>query len=420
MARSVPATDTVDPMGSTGAGAGGRDIDGRGHALLLAAVPSVKGARDATAALPPLAAVPPSRLVGAPTVSTVQLVDPENPQAVLTHLRTAAAAPGPLLVFLAGHLWCDTKQRLPHLALARSTARTVRYTGLPWHWLATELRHRSSDDTVILTDLTTDPATFDTVATEPRRLAVGVPLYGVLTAVPPRSAAPSPLYSRALAALLRTASTQPPVADLHDRAVRDAGLPTRRTLLLGGGALTGAPSATVVPPMPNYAPGGAPTAPAEGRSAPRDVSGDGDPHPAILEAARSGRHREAAAMAAAWEREALRRRGPGSLDVVHWTEVSADLARIADEHDRACALWMRAASGRLAAGQDETHPDVVAAVDRAHHCWRSVTDPEAFDSLGADLLTLRSRVPGDLPGALRDVRGRLAPRRPAAAEQPAG
>ncbi|MEK8171446.1 hypothetical protein NKH77_24535 [Streptomyces sp. M19] len=64
--------------------------------------------------------------------------------------------PGPVLVYLAGQLVFDTKQQLPHLALARTTPRTARYSALPWHWLAAELGQRPAESTTVLVDLVAD------------------------------------------------------------------------------------------------------------------------------------------------------------------------------------------------------------------------------------------------------------------------
>ncbi|MBZ4019225.1 hypothetical protein CCS38_26485 [Streptomyces purpurogeneiscleroticus] len=132
-----------------------------------------------------------------------------------------------------------------------------------------------------------------------------------------------------------------------------------------------------------------------------------DPHHAVFAAAAAGRHGEAAAMAAAWEQAALRSHGPVSPEAVHWIEVQAELARQADEPVRASGLWMRSAHVRLAGGQSETHPEVTAAVDRAHHCWHQVGDGEEARKLGEELANLRSRVPGR-SGARDDVQRRLA------------
>ncbi|MGW4748349.1 hypothetical protein ACWEPR_26495, partial [Streptomyces sp. NPDC004290] len=132
-----------------------------------------------------------------------------------------------------------------------------------------------------------------------------------------------------------------------------------------------------------------------------------DPHPAILAAARAGRHGEAAAVAAAWEHDALRRHGPRSVEAVHWTEVRADLARLAGEPARSCELWLAAAEARLGMLQRADDPDVEGAVDRAHHQWEHIEDPVRARALGPTLVDLRRRVPGRRPGALAALTRRM-------------
>ncbi|WP_232265552.1 hypothetical protein [Streptomyces pactum] len=131
-----------------------------------------------------------------------------------------------------------------------------------------------------------------------------------------------------------------------------------------------------------------------------------DPHASILEAARAGRHSEAAAMAAAWEQEAMRAHGPSSSEAIHWLEVRADLFRLAGDSLRACELWMAAARIRLGNRQPPGHPDVEGAVDRAHHQWQEIRDPNRAAALAPLLIELRTQVPGRRPGALEAVRRR--------------
>ncbi|MCQ8190943.1 hypothetical protein [Streptomyces rugosispiralis] len=224
-------------MGNDRSGAGAETVSGPGYALLLAAGPAGKQRlMDAAAALPQLAAVPPAALLGTPGgASVVQLVDPVDPQTVLTHLRTAAAHPGPVLVHLAGQLTLDAKQRLPHLALARTTSRTARYTALPWHWLAAELGLRPPGSTVVVADLVADETAWPPLTTAgPSVLAAGLTLYGTVAPAPPKRRLATPDYSRALAGLLRSAAQRPPLALLHQRAALEAGLGTGPELLLDG------------------------------------------------------------------------------------------------------------------------------------------------------------------------------------------
>jgi len=464
-------------------------VDEQGYALLIAASPGGRyPALDAGEALPALAAATPSALLGTRTGNVVQLAEPGDPHTVLAQLRTAAAHDGPLLVYVAGQLGLDPRQRLPHLALSKSTPRSVRYTGLPWHWLAAELAGRTGgpERTAVLADLVADPALWECRGEQ--RLADGLTLYGTL-APPPAKRRPASLgYSRALAEALRAVHVRPPLAELHRHCVRGGELAPGSELFggatdepagvpgglavpggfsavpgfdgpSGAGGFTGAYGSAAAPPP--WWPGGPPEgaaspesaaaspapaakpelepgpgrqsapgmeqepgrderplpalpAPAEQSSAappaPAETSGgrDQDPHTAIYQAVAEGRHGEAATIAAEWETAALRTSGPASREAVHWVEVRADLAHQAGDAERSCTLWLHAAGARLRAGQSPHDPEVFGAVDRAHHCWHKVTDAESAQELGVQLAELRQRAPGRQPGALEDVRTRLA------------
>lgn len=132
-----------------------------------------------------------------------------------------------------------------------------------------------------------------------------------------------------------------------------------------------------------------------------------DPHEAIFSAARAGRHGEAASIAAAWEGAALRAEGAASDGALHWLEVRADLARLAEDPARSCELWMAAARVRVERGEASDAQDVEAAVDRAHHQWEQLRDPAAARRLAPTLLSLRRQVPGRQPGAVRLLEERL-------------
>ncbi|MFG2111707.1 hypothetical protein ACGFRB_03555 [Streptomyces sp. NPDC048718] len=603
-----------------------------GTAVLLAAAPAGRGrAMDAASALPVLAAVPAGVLAGTHMATVVELADPLDPQSVLTRLRAAAATPGPLALYLAGQLQLDRRQRLPHLALARSTPSTLRYTGLPWHWLAGELAPRRQGTTTVVADLAVDPELWQRLGDTPDTLQLGpaVALFAHLTPFPRRGVLLTPDYLRHFATTWR-AGVRPPLPLLHEEAAAAAraaghegaillspGLPggafgaaqTADTRAIGGapgpsappaldthpgagpaggpgapdagpGAWSGAPGgspagpdararseqprgpgpygqeaagpapappagradathtrtpaeatgphgvshppapgapeaprpphdrerttqptgsadarettpepaaatpsipstpsapagpvvpAPSVPPVPapprdagapavngpaqaSEPPGSESPAPAtpvapaaaagpEGTALrtgsrtspppPPSAPGTGlpprpphmpaeppadrpptpgsgiDPHPAILAAARSGRHGEAAAMAAAWESDALRRYGPRSSEAVHWVEVRADLARLAGEPARSCELWITAAQARLGLRQSPDEPDVEGAVDRAHHQWEQIADPDRARALGPALIELRRRVPGRHAGALAALRRKM-------------
>jgi hypothetical protein len=431
-----------------------------GYALLICATPPGRHrVIDAAGAMHQLAAVPPAMLLGTAAASVVQLSDPMEPNTVLAYLRTAAAAQGPLVVYLAGQVVFDRKQRLPHLALARTTPATVRYTGLPWRWLAGELRDRPPGSTTVLADLVAaDASTWGRLLAEPQLLTGRLALYGTLAPPPPRRTTAVPRYSRALAEALRAAGSRPPIGSLHQEAAARAGLGTGGVLLFTGSpdsagaphpgrveapaagpfpaATMAANSAAKPAANPELRPAvlsalsarrwAAPVqAPAEqaavappSAASPRPVQdrpvqdpaerAGTDPHAAIREAVRAGGHTEAAAIAAAWEQAAMRASGPTSPEAIHWVEVRADLAMMAGDIARACALWMTAAAARIARGQGPSEDEVIASVDRAHHCWVRITEPATAQDLATDLVELRRKVPGRRPGAVQQLYQRLA------------
>ncbi|MFE2352782.1 hypothetical protein [Streptomyces parvulus] len=353
-----------------------------GTVLLLAASPVGKGCLvDAASVLPVLAAVPPAVLSGTDTANVVELADPLEPQAVLTRLRAAAAAPGPLTVYVAGQLQLDRRQRLPHLALARTTPATVRYTALPWHWIREELRLRPSGATTLLLDLHADRETWQWLRTGgPNALDCGHgnAVYGRVAPPPARRTLAAPAYMRALATILRSGH-RPPPDELHQRAL------ARAAAEAGDGAVTGADLVLTAP----------------GPAA-------GDPHAVIAAAVQAGRHPDADALAARHEGAAAHAYGPASEEALHWTEVRADLAMFAGDPVRSCRAWLTVAEARLGAGQPPRSPAVEAAVDRAHHQWGRVRDTGPARELGAALAALRGRVPGSREGALDHVRRELS------------
>ncbi|NUR03901.1 MAG: hypothetical protein HOY79_47545 [Streptomyces sp.] len=400
-----------------------------GTVLLLAASPAGKGCLvDAASVLPVLAAVPPAVLSGTDTANVVELADPLEPQAVLTRLRAAAGAPGPLTVFVTGQLQLDRRQRLPHLALARTTPATVRYTGLPWHWIREELRLRGVGSTTLFLDLHADAEAWEWLRANPLDSGRNNAVYGRVAPPPSsRRSVAVPAYMKAVATILRS-GLRPPVEQLHQQALARVGVEGYADLVLGAPGV-GGPVPGGFAPRPPYRPerprpqtpdglGGADRRPsgadgqqrsegAQQSSEVAQISEAADPHSAISAAVRSGRHPEADALAARHEQAAVHAHGPGSEEALHWAEVRADLAMFAGDPVRSCRTWLGVAAARLAAGQAADAPAVEAAVDRAHHQWGQVRDPAAARELGASLAGLRSRVPGRRQGALDHVQRQL-------------
>ncbi|MFJ8056835.1 hypothetical protein [Streptomyces sp. NPDC096142] len=363
-----------------------------GTVLLLAAAPVGKGRLvDAASVLPVLAAVEPSVLSGADTANVVELADPLEPQAVLTRLRAAATAPGPLTVFVAGQLQLDRKQRLPHLALARTTPATVRYTAFPWAWVREELRLRAPGTTSLLLDLHTDAETWQWLREHPLDSGRTNAVYGRVAPPPARRVVAVPSYMKAVATILRS-GWRPPVEQLHRQAVERLGAEGYADVLLASPGSVG---------------GGAGPESAGRREGGRGPGDAVDPHVALTAAVQAGRHADADALAAEHERAAVRAHGRGSEEALHWTEVRADLAMLAGDPVRSCQAWLAVAGARLAAGQAPGAVAVEAAVDRAHHQWGQIHDPVPARELGLALAELRGRVPGRRKGALDHVRQQL-------------
>lgn len=405
------------PGVSSGYGALVMDGEGTvpGTALLIAAAPVGKARMvDAASVLPVLAAVSPGVLAGSATASVVELADPLDPQTVLTRLRAAAMTPGPLTVYLVGQLHLDRRQRLQHVALARTTAATVRYTGFPWHWIALELRLRPPGSTTVIADLHADNDSWQQLSRRPLDVGTGVALYGRIAPSPGRRAVAVPSYMKALATVLRSGH-RPPLPDLHQHVAAQVLAEGATDIVLsadpavaflaGGPGGPGGPAGTRNQQQGGPTPAAPPSAAAPSSAAPRTAGAD--PHAAITKAVEAGRHGEAAAMAAAWEQEALRTYGPSSPEVVHWMEVRGHLAIFAKDPGRSCEIWLAVVSARITAGQAPDAPDVEAAADLAHHQWEQVRDPDTVRELGPALVALRRRVPGRQRGTVNLVQQRL-------------
>ena len=242
-----------------------------GTVLLLAASPVGRGRLvDAASVLPVLAAVAPGVLSGTETANVVELADPLEPQAVLTRLRAAATAPGPLTVFITGQLQLDRKQRLPHLALARTTPATVRYTAFPWAWVREELRLRAPGTTTLLLDLHADAETWQWLHAHPLDSGRTNAVYGRIAPPPARRGVAVPSYMKAVATILRS-GWRPPVEQLHQQAVERLGAEAYADVVLSAAA---APASSAGVGVPGSVGAGVP-----GGSAPRPPSALKGPRP---------------------------------------------------------------------------------------------------------------------------------------------
>jgi hypothetical protein len=427
-----------------------------GTVLLLAASPVGKGCLvDAASVLPVLAAVPPGVLSGTETANVVELADPLEPQAVLTRLRAAATAPGPLTAFVTGQLLLDRRQHLPHLALARTTTSTARYTAFPWHWIREELRLRAPGTTTLLLDLHADAETWAWLRSNSLDCGRSSAVYGRIAPPPSRRTVAVPAYMKAVATILRS-GRRPPLEQLHQQALARLGSDGYGDLVLAppgvgvsapGVALPDVAVPHVAAPglaVPDVVlPGGFAPRPPDRPERPRPQSPDGlgvavrqgksepdrsgagdadrrdddrrdadrrddDPHTYITAAVQDGRHSDADALAAEHEQAAVRAHGPGSEQALHWAEVRADLAMFAGDPVRSCRTWLSVAGARLTAGQTPDSPAVEAAVDRAHHQWGQIRDAAPARELGSVLAELRGRVPGRREGALENIQRQLS------------
>ncbi|MGF1428695.1 hypothetical protein [Kitasatospora sp. LaBMicrA B282] len=379
----------------------GEDQDPRGHVLLLAAAPHRSRRRllDPELGSTAMANVPARRLL--PTwhgpTDVVQLVDPAEPQAVLARLQTAAAARGPLLLYICGQLIRDHRQRQVHLALARTTETTIRYTALPWAWIARELASRPPGMTTVILDLVADPSCLP-MRDGDLALPTTVAWWGAVAPPVKRGPWQAPAYTRALAELLRSAPARQHLAHLHPLAAGQSHL-ERGTVLL-------APTEPAAPALPR-----SPRAPelATPAPAPLPAVANGSPvidlRPAIARALGAGHHHSAAELAAQWERAVLRASGAASPQMGDVLEVQATVAAAGGAAVRAAERWIATAEHRLTwTGSGE--PAVRLAGRNALACWQALDDDEPhLDELGGRLSALLRAI--GQPGAATNVEARL-------------
>ncbi|MGW7456905.1 hypothetical protein [Streptomyces sp. NPDC054797] len=410
----------------------------RGHVLLIAGDVAV---RRRTVQLAPsanlaaLAMVPAAVLLDSQIPSdTVCLDGARDPNTVLTRLRAAAATPGPLLLYLSGRLTVDRRSRQLHLALAGTTPGTVRYTSLPWQWLATELRGRPAGLTTVLLDLAADKEAWPLLQ-EYGHLPASpwAEVYGVVC--PPAFATTGSAvssYTRHWIDQLRHSPARPANVNLHALAVGAAALPPGTLVLPSAHELGTRPAAQQQqhqqqhqqeqhqqqgpsrgqkpehprphPPEPAVPP--APAASPAPTPSPASAPAAQDPRPHLHALATGGRHHEAAALAQAWEQHVLQTHGYASPEATQWAEIRADLARMAGDFRLATRLWIGAGQARLSR-QGPGDPEVHAAAAGALHCWTQLKDQAAAIDAGPELIRFLRVLPSLDPRHLHLTEQRL-------------
>lgn len=395
----------------------------RGHVLLIAGDAAVRRRTvqlEPSANLAALAMVPARVLLDSELPSdTVCLDGARDPNTVLTRLRTAAATPGPLLLYLSGRLTVDRRARRLHLALAGTTPATVRYTSLPWEWLGTELRGRPAGLTTVLLDLAADKDAWPLLQEYGSLPAFPLAeVYGVLA--PPAFATGGGAvssYTRHWIDQLRHSPTRPPNVQLHALAAGAAALPPGALVLPSARELDMRPRSPQQqqqqqqlqqhprPPRPSQAPTPTPTPTPTPVPTPA-LGQDRDPRPHIHALATGGRHLEAATLAQAWEQHVLQTHGYTSPEATQWAEIRADLARMAGDFRLATRLWISAGQARLSR-QGADAPEVHAAAAGALYCWTQLKDQASAVESGPELLRLLRVLPSADPRHLQLTQQRL-------------
>ncbi|MER5763457.1 hypothetical protein [Streptomyces sp. NPDC002082] len=355
-----------------------------------------------SANLAALGVVPVSLLLNSGvSCDTTYLDGARDPNLVVTRLRTAAATRGPLLVYLSGRLTVDRRGGRLHLALAGTTAGSVRYTALPWEWLGRELRGRPAGLTTVVLDLVADKAAWPLLQEYGSLPASpSAEVYGVVS--PPDFAGSGTAvsrYTRCWIAQLAAGPGRPANLQVHALAVGAAALPPG-TLVVPTARELAAPASPV---------SGAPVMGRQEVAARQPTAADEvarDPRPQIHALALAGRHAEAAGLAEAWEQYVLQRSGYGSPGAISWLEIRADLARMAGSFELATRLWTKAGRIRLGS-QSPDAPEVHAAADGALHCWTRLREPAAALDTAAELIRLLRDLPSLDPRNVKLAEQRL-------------
>ncbi|WP_030761470.1 hypothetical protein [Streptomyces sp. NRRL F-2664] len=423
-------------MGFGGVGdGGGAGRASRGHVLLLAADAAVR--RGAVLLAPganvaALAMVPADLLLGSGLpADMVCLEGVRDPNTVLARLQAAAAAAGPVFVYVSGRLTADRRGRRLFVALAGTTPGSVRYTSLPWEWLAGELRARPAGTATVVVDLVADrgawpPAGEWLGAPDPSGPAgssgpAGVQLFGVVRGPDaPAQGGGVSAYTRQWIDHLRRAPVRPSDMELHALAAGSAGLAPGTLVLPSARDMEGRrapargrprhePPAVAEPadaplPEPVPVPVSEPAVPAADTGA--GAAAEPDPRALLHALAVGGRHGEADVLARTWERGVVQRSGRASPEAVRCTEIRADLARMAGDFEAATRLWTAAGRARLQS-QGAHAAEVREAAAGALYCWTQVKDRSQALATGPELVALLREVPLPDPGHLRLAERRL-------------
>ncbi|MFC9588151.1 hypothetical protein ACFVJ8_35705 [Streptomyces yangpuensis] len=404
-------------MGFGGVNGGQR----RGHVLLLAGDAAVRrgGVLVAPGAnVAALAMVPPGALLGCGVpADMVCLEGVRDPNTVLARLRVAVGTEGPLFVYVSGRLTADRRGR-GHgrgrglfVALAGTTAASVRYTSLPWEWLLGELRSRTAGEATVVVDLVADKAAWPLVGetgTLPGLAGLaGVEAFGVVCGPgAPAAGGAVSAYTRQWIDQLRRAPVRPSNVELHVLAAGSAGL-APGTLVVPSARELETRSVPVPAPEPVASAGttqivGA----AEAVTGSAAVVGAEDPRARLHALAMGGRHGEADALARAWERWVVERSGQASAEAVQCGEIRADLARMAGDFASATRLWTGAVRTRLVL-QGADAAEVQDAATGALYCWTQLKDRAGALELGTALVGLLRALPLLDPDLLRLAERRL-------------
>ncbi|MFF9347012.1 hypothetical protein [Streptomyces sp. NPDC014734] len=401
----------------------------RGHVLLIAGDTAVRRRTvqvEPSANLAALSMVPvPVLLAGNVPADTTYLDGVKDQQALLMKLRTAAATPGPLLVYLSGRLTLARRDRRFYLALTHTTTSTIRYTALPWEWLGTELRHRPAGLTTVLVDLAADKYAWPQLQ-EPGAIATtpAAEVYGVIA--PPGYTGSNGVstYTRGFVEQLRLSPDRPTNARVHAQTVGSVALPPGALVLphipeisaprtdprypganppilvdsrhsydgVGQPGQRAEPTAAVPAPYPVPVVAPAPAAQHVPVVPQPIVPPRTDPRPYIHALAEQHRYPEATQLAQLWEQDALSTYGVTSVQATEWTEIRADLAKMQGNWVLATHLWIAACRSRLVHQPPEA-PQVVAAAKSAHYCWTRIDDPRQARECSPELISLLRTLP---------------------------